>query len=40
MYWVSAESVAINQATGKGFITRVIFDNLILKNADEDFVKR
>jgi len=40
MYWVSAESVAIDQATGKGLIIRVIFDNLTLKNADEDVVER
>jgi len=40
MYRLSAESVAINQATGKGLVIRVIFDNLTLKNADEDFVER
>ena len=40
MYRLSAESVAINQATRKGLVIRVILDNLTLKNADEDFVER
>ena len=40
MYRVSTERVAINQATGKGFIIRIPFDDFTLKNADKDFIER
>ena len=40
MYRVSTERVAINQATGKGLIIRILFDDFTLKNADKDFIER
>ncbi len=40
MYRVSTERVAINQATGKGLIIRIPFNDFTLKNADKDFIER
>jgi hypothetical protein len=39
MYWVFAESFAINKTTGVRLIIRVILDDLTLKNTHEDLVK-
>ena len=40
MHRVSTERVAINQATGKGLIIRIIFDDFTLKDTDKDFIER
>ena len=37
---VSAKSITVNQATGKRFVIRVIFNNFPLENAKKHLIKR
>jgi len=39
MHWLSAESLSVNQATWIWSISRILFNNLTLENADENLIE-
>ena len=39
MHQLSAKGFTINQAAGVRLVIRVVFNDLTLKNADEDFIE-